>query len=81
MESVKSSIKELCGLLGVETADEADNYLSKMLEKCGLESEISEIMDLHRYFDDFYSSVNLERLGYNPRKVEDKAELLELLKS
>ncbi len=81
VESVRNSIDELSGMLGVETAEEADHYLSMLLEKCGLESDINKIMDLDRYYDDFYSSVNVERLGNNPRRVTDRAELLKLLES
>ncbi|OQY35532.1 MAG: hypothetical protein B6241_01110 [Spirochaetaceae bacterium 4572_59] len=81
VKAVQERILELCHLLGASSALEADTFLNKLLRECGLESDIGKIMDIDQEFDDFFSSVNVQRLGNNPRKVEDQDELLNLLKA
>jgi len=79
-ETVRQKIQNLCVLLGVKDTQEANQLINQMLSSCNLENDINKIMDLDNKFDDFFKSVNLERLKNNPRLVNNKEELKGLLK-
>ena len=79
VEHVRNSIKELCSMIGAKTPEDAHDILGELMSDCGLEKDISKVMDIDACFDDFYKSVNVQRLGNNPRKVDDRNELKKLL--
>lgn len=80
LKSVKTKISELCQILGAENPEQANQIIDGMIRDCGLKYNLPEIVDLDRYFEDIFNSVNLERLKNNPRLILEKQELLELLK-
>lgn len=76
---VRQTLQEICALLGQDTPVEADRYITDIMKQCGLETDLKTILDFDKSFDDFFSSVNLQRLKNNPRLVTDPLELKELL--
>ena len=74
-------LEDLYKIMNVADAEEASALISDIMLQCGVPSRLSEVMDLDKDFDDFYDSVNLERLKNNPRQMKDaRGEFLNLLR-
>ena len=78
-QSVLNKINNICGFLGAESPEDADFRINCLLKDCGLESDLTKLIDLESEFENIYKSVNIERLKNNPRLVENKNELFSLL--
>jgi len=69
VEFVRSTIRELCEILGVKGADRARDEIYSLMERIGLETSLSELGIKKQGHDFIVNDVNLERLKNNPRCV------------
>lgn len=74
----KRAIDELCALLGVKSASEGKIFLERMASEMGIELSLSKL-GVVDYKIKIADSVNMERMGNNPRKIS-RERLISLLK-
>lgn len=77
---VEDTIKELCSLLDVKNANSAKDKIYSLMNKIGLETNLSTLgIIFEDSLDLIIDNVNIKRLLNNPRKVT-KEDLTDLLK-
>lgn len=82
VDHVREAVGSVCGILGVGDAEEGRAALNRLIQTLGLETRPGELgVDTDYLRREWVDSVNLERLGNNPRRAsaDDLIELVESL--